>query len=212
MPTPPSSDRGFERAFDPAPTAPDTGNRISAVRLANPSFTVPQGTIIPAVLETAFDSTRQGRVRALVQRNVYSFDGTRVLIPRGSRLFGEYGAGIAPGERRAEINWTRLMRPDGATIALDSPAADPLGRAGVEGEVNSRFLARFGNALLQTVLDIGAGLATRSSSDGVIVALPGSTQNISGNANQPRPVLVIDHGTSVSVYVARDLDFSSVDR
>ncbi|WP_160731811.1 TrbI/VirB10 family protein [Aurantiacibacter arachoides] len=212
-PTPPTGmERGGARQPDPPPVADQSGNRVLAARLANPSFTVPQGTLIPAVLETGFNSTRQGRARALVQRNVYGFDGTRVLIPRGSRLYGEYQAGINPGERRAQITWTRLIRPDGVTVALDSPAADQLGRAGVEGDVNSRFLARFGSALLQSVLDIGVGVATRSSSDGVIVAMPGSTQNITGDAAQVRPVLVIDPGASVAVHVARDLDFSSVDR
>ncbi|KLI62815.1 TrbI/VirB10 family protein [Aurantiacibacter marinus] len=209
----------FDRAQQTGSAEPqalqrDDANRVLASRLRNPSFTVTQGTIIPAVLETAFDSTRPGRVRALVQRDVHSFDGTRVLVPRGSRLFGEYDAGISPGERRALITWTRLLRPDGVSIALDSPASDPLGRGGVEGDVNSRFWARFGGALLQTVLDIGVGVAVGSASDGgTILALPGSTQNVvqGGNSQQPRPVLEIDHGTSVSVHVARDLDFSTVE-
>lgn len=207
----------FDNRRDLAPpTLPsEEGNqeRVTASRLANPSTTVPQGTVIPAVLETAFDSTRPGAVRALVQRDIHSFDGSRVLIPRGSRLFGTYEAGINPGERRALITWTRLIRPDGVTIALNSPASDPLGRAGVEGDVNSRFFARFGGAILQSVLDIGVGVATRQAGDGVFVALPGSTQNVTQQSqqNQARPVLEIDHGTSVSVFVARDLDFSTVE-
>lgn len=205
------ADRGVGQASvaEPRQDAP----RVSASRLANPAMTIPQGTVIPAVLETALDSTRPGGARALVQRDIRSFDGSRVLIQRGSRLYGEYEAGISPGERRALINWTRLIRPDGVTIALDSPASDPLGRAGVEGDVNSRFFARFGGAILQSVLDIGVGVATsRASSDGVFVALPGSTQNVTqGDSQRVRPVLEIDHGTSVSVFVARDLDFSTVE-
>lgn len=206
-----------EVLFDPPARArqqEDTaGNRVSAARIASPSFTVTQGTIIPAVLETAFDSTRPGRVRALVQRDIRGFDGTRVLVPRGSRLFGEYEAGLNPGERRAMITWTRLLRPDGVSIALDSPASDPLGRGGVEGDVNSRFFARFGEALLQTVLGVGVGVASSEAiGGGVILALPGSTQTIApSSSSNNRPVLRIDHGTSVSVYVARDLDFSTVD-
>ena len=219
MNEPPQPRVVFDRAEQPVDTAAQAqqqadANRVTASRLSNPSFTVTQGTIIPAVLETAFDSTRPGRVRALVQRDVHSFDGTRVLVPRGSRLFGEYEAGINPGERRAMITWTRLLRPDGVSILLASPASDPLGRGGVEGDVDSRFFARFGSALLQTVLDIGVGVAIGEATDGgTILALPGSTQNVTqgGGERQPRPVLEIDHGTSVSVHVARDLDFSSVD-
>jgi type IV secretory pathway VirB10-like protein len=202
------------------PAAPNAANatedgveRITAERLINPSFTIPQGTVIPAVLETALDSTRAGGVRALVQRNVMSFDGTRVLIPRGSRLYGEYEANLRSGQNRALVQWTRLIRPDGVTIALNSPSSDPLGRAGIRGKVDSKFLQRFGGAILQSVLDIGVGLAVNEASNGVLVALPGSTQNV--QVTDPRsiqPTLKVKHGTSVSVFVARDLDFSSVDR
>lgn len=187
-------------------------DRVKATRLDNPSLTIPQGTVIPAVLETALDSTRGGGVRALVQRDVMGFDGKRILIPRGSRLYGEYQADLKRGQNRALVQWTRLIRPDGVTIALDSPSSDPLGRAGVKGKVDSKFFQRFGNALLQTVLDVGVGLAVNSASDGVILALPGSTQNVQVTDQQAiLPTLKVKHGTSVSVFVARDLDFSSVE-
>lgn len=186
--------------------------RVTASRLANPSRTVPRGTVIQAVLETALDSTRPGAARGLVQRDIHSFDGSRVLIPRGSRLYGEYAADLSGGQRRAAIQWTRLLRPDGVTIELDSPASDPLGRAGVGGKVDTKFFERFGGAILQSVLDIGVGVATRKATDGVIVALPGSTQNLQVTDQQRiQPTLKVRQGTSVSVFVARDLDFSTVD-
>ena len=197
----------------PPAASAEAADRISASRLRNPSFTVPQGTVLPAVLETALDSTRPGAVRALVQRDVHAFDGSRVLIQRGSRLYGEYEGGIEQGQNRALIRWTRLIRPDGVTVALNSPASDPLGRAGVRGKVDGKFLQRFGGAILQSVLDIGVGVATREASGGVVVALPGSSQTIAGRSGPQdiKPVLKVRHGTSVSVFVARDLDFSSVD-
>lgn len=209
----------FEAAPRPDPVSlrseggPIEEDRVSAGRLRNPSFTIPQGTVIPAVLETALDSTRPGGVRALVQRDVSGFDGSRVLIPRGSRLYGEYEANLQPGQNRAMVQWTRLIRPDGVTIALDSPSSDPLGRAGIRGRVDSKFLQRFGGALLQSFLDIGVGLAVSEATDGVIVALPGSTQNVQvQQPQQIQPTLRVRHGASVSVFVARDLDFSSVDQ
>ena len=48
-------------------------------------------------LETAIDSSRPGFARALVSRDVRSYDGSRILIPRGSRLLGEYRADVTPG-------------------------------------------------------------------------------------------------------------------
>lgn len=208
----------------PAPVAPvaqqDTsqpgslaGSRVSATRFANPAFSVQQGTVIHAVLETAIDSSRPGFVRAIVSRDVRSFDGSRVLIPRGSRLFGEYKSDLGQGQSRAFVQWQKLTRPDGVQIALDSPASDPLGRAGIGGKVNSHFWSRFGNALLQSTLDIGVGLATRSAGGGtVVLGLPGSTQTvIQPNQEAQKPTLTVKQGSSVSVFVARDLDFSTVE-
>jgi type IV secretion system protein VirB10 len=197
----------------PAGRGEEGSARVTAERFLNPMLTIPQGTVIPAVLETALDSTRAGGVRALVQRDVSGFDGSRVLIPRGSRLYGEYESSLQPGQKRALVRWTRLIRPDGVTIALDSPSSDPLGRAGIKGKVDSKFLQRFGGAILQSVLDIGVGIAVNRATEGVIVALPGSTQNV--RVTEPeaiQPTLKVKHGTSVSVFVARDLDFSTVDR
>lgn len=183
--------------------------------LSRRAATVPEGTLIPAVLETALDSSRPGFARAIVSRDVTGFDGSRILIPRGSHLFGAYQTEIGDGQNRATVQWTRLVRPDGVTIALDSPAADPSGRAGVEGRVNNRYLERFAGALLQTTLNVGANLAGRSLSEGaVIVALPSSAQTSAASAsdNALRPTLRVDAGTRVSVLVARDLEFASGER
>jgi type IV secretion system protein VirB10 len=186
--------------------------RVRSGIFTNRSTTVAQSTLIPAVLETAFDSRRPGFARAIVSRDVRGFDGTKVLIPRGSRLTGEYRSDIQPGQKRALINWTRLIRPDGVTIALGSPTADTLGRGGVRGKYNSHFFERFTGAILQTALDVGANVASRQAAGGVIVALPGSTQNMGQQLLQSSrivPTLTVKAGTSISVFVARDLDFST---
>lgn len=192
--------------------APALNERVLASRLSNPSLTVPQGTVIAAVLETALDSTRAGGARAIVQRDVMGFDGTRVLIPRGSRLFGEYQSDVSSGQKRALIRWTRLTRPDAVIMNLDSPSVDPLGRAGIEGKVNSHFFARFSGAILQSMLNLGVGVATSAALDkGAFIALP-ATQALPTVQKEIQPTLRVRQGTSVSVLVARDLDFSSVEQ
>ncbi len=198
-------------APEPSSNSPD---RVKAARFSNPGMTIPQGAVIQAVLETALDSTRPGAARAIVSRDVRSFDGTRVLVPRGSRLYGEYKADLAIGENRAMIQWTRLMRPDGVVIALDSPSADPLGRAGVKGKVNTHFLARFGNALLQSILDFGVSYGSSKAAGGtVVLGLPGSSVKINPTQTEVfEPTLRVAQGSPVSVFVARDLDFSDVER
>lgn len=175
---------------------------------------ISQGTLIPAVLETAIDSTQPGQVRALVASNVLNFAGDRVLIPKGSRLYGEYRGELGEGQKRAQVQWSRLERPDGATIALDSPATDQLGRAGIKGHVNSRFLERFVGALLQTSLDVGTLAASRSLSGTSVIVTTPALQSASSQLVPPvaKPVLRVRQGTRIAVLVARDLDFSSVEQ
>jgi type IV secretion system protein VirB10 len=191
-----------------------TARRAMAARPANRVATVPQGTLIPAVLETALDSTQPGQARALVSDDITNLNGDRILIPRGSRLFGEYRGDISPGQKRIQLLWARLVRPDGVTIDLNSPSTDKLGRAGLRGKVNTHFFERLGGALLQTVIDFGSIVASRSISDSaVIVAVPSSAQGAVSQLIPPvaKPSIRVSPGTSVSVFVARDLDFSTVE-
>jgi type IV secretion system protein VirB10 len=186
--------------------------RMRASALANRSMTVPQGYLIPAVLETGFDSTKPGFARAIVTRDVRGFDGKNVLIPRGSRLVGQYQAAVAQGQNRAVITWTRLIRPDGMTITMDSPAVDTVGRGGVAASVNTHFLARLGDSFLQTTVQLGQVLAGRSVT-GPVVVLQGNAAAAASQAVAPSagyvPTLRVPPGKTISVFVAHDLDFSA---
>lgn len=185
-----------------------------AVRIANSSYTVPQGAIIAGVLETAINSDLPGYVRAVVSRDVMGFDGRRVLIPSGSRLIGQYRSGLAAGQSRAFIVWTRLTRPDGVTVSLGSPVTDPLGRAGLGGKVDSHFLKRFGSAILLSVVQSGLGLLQQGGND-VIVRTADDAKSVAGIALQRDinipPTIKVAQGTSIRIFIARDLDFSGTD-
>lgn len=201
----------------------DTDERVNARPFPNPTTTIPKGTIVQAVLESALDSTRAGLVRAIISRDVYGFDGSRVLIPKGSRLIGDYKSDVAEGQKRVLVEWQRLMRPDGVIVNIKSPSADALGRAGIQGKTKSRFAKHFGEALFQSALTVGSAVAASklAGSNAAVYALPGlfglqgalSPGGRSGaGAQQDTAVqLIVNPGASVSVFVAVDLDFSAVE-
>ena len=182
--------------------------RVRSTTFANPTNTVAQGVLIPAVLETAFHSTSAGYARAIVSRDVRGFDGKKVLIPRGSRLIGEYRGDIGPSQSRAVINWTRLIRGDGVTISLSSPAVDPMGRGGVRARVNDHLFERITNSLLQSTVGM-AGSQLQSNRNSVVVAVPGAVNAASegASAGETMRTLSVPAGTSISVFVAQDLEF-----
>ena len=191
----------------PGGSAIGDNNAVHATRITQPSNTVVQGTLIPAVLETAMDTDIPGYVRAVVSQDVRSFDGSRVLIPRSSRLIGEYKGVTQAGQRRAFLMWTRLVRPDGVSVALASPAADVTGQAGVGGQVNSHFLSRFGSAILLSILG-GAGTLVSGGASTVVVSGGSSAASVAAQHDGNRaPTIRVRQGEPIKVFTARDLIF-----
>jgi type IV secretion system protein VirB10 len=184
-----------------------------AAAMQNLDAVVPQGAVIPAVMETAINSDLPGLARAMVTRDVKSFDGSTVLIPRGSRVIGQYKSGVALGASRVFVIWTRVIRPDGVTIQIGSPAADPLGRGGVEGKADRHFFTRFGGSILMSVLNAGVAAVSNVRTNSQIYI--GSATEAANLANSAKPTTTLPtiqtpQGAPVTIFVARDLDFSGV--
>ena len=183
-----------------------------AQRLSNPGAMIVQGTLIPAVLETALNSDLPGYARAIVSRDVRSFDGVRVLIPRGSLLMGEYKSGLQTGQTRVQVVWTRLVRPDGVSIDLGSPGGDDQGQSGLAGGVQRHYARRYGPA---SVLSLLSGLASGLGGGSPSTVVIGSTaSSAAGQAlqtdGQIPPTIRLPQGAPIQVFTARDLDFSSL--
>jgi type IV secretion system protein VirB10 len=186
------------------------GTPAQARPMVNPATTVTEGTIIPAILETAINTDVPGYVRAVVSQDVRSFDGKRVLIPRSSRLIGQYQSGVQQGQKRAYVIWTRLIRPDGASVNIASPAIAFNGTTGLEGDVDSHFFKRFGSGLL---LSLVGGLGAVASG-GASVIVGGAGESAAAAAVQQggniSPTIRVRMGEPIRVFTARDLDFSQV--
>jgi type IV secretion system protein VirB10 len=189
-----------------------TGNGSATASSAfNPRTTVAQGTLIPAMLETAIDTDVPGYARAIVSADVRAFDGEKVLIPRTSRLIGQYKSGLQAGQRRVYVIWTRLIRPDGVAVALGSPGTSYSGESGLGGKVDTHFFERFGSAMLLTVL---GGLSTiGSGTTNIVIAGGGQSAAAAavGQTGQIGPTIRIHPGEPIRVFTARDLDFSHVE-
>jgi type IV secretion system protein VirB10 len=156
-----------------------------------------------------------------VLRNLYSDDGRVLLVERGSHLDGEYRATtVKPGSVRIPVLWTRLRTPNGISVDLDSPGTGPLGESGVDGHVDDRWGERIGAALLLSLIDDAVKI-TVSNQTGQV---PGDTTVLSSTTGTGSdlaekvldstihipPVIYQDQGAIVGIYVARDVDFSSV--
>lgn len=207
----------------PSPGEPESlASRLAPTRLAstsagllrNPSHLLTMGSIVPCILQTAMDSTLPGFVTCVVPQDVPGRTGL-TLLDRGTRIVGEFRGGVRQGQARLFVVWTRAETPQGVVIELASPATDPLGRSGVEGEVERHFWQRFGGALLLTTVEgaIQAGVAAVSKT-GTTTIHTGPAQAVVAEALRGSialpPTIRKQPGELVSVFVARDLDFSGV--
>jgi type IV secretion system protein VirB10 len=180
-----------------------------ATAMLDPKSTVTQGTLIPAILETAIDTDVPGYVRAIVSADVRSFDGSRVLVPRSSRLIGQYKSGLQAGQKRAYVIWTRLIRPDGVSVNIASPAVTFAGETGLSGKVDTHFFERFGSAMLLSVI---GGLSAIGGNAGIIIAGGGQSAAAAavGQSASIGPTIRVRQGEPIRVFTAKDLDFSKV--
>ena len=123
--------------------------RRSEVRVASPRPTANQigmlgrGTVIPAILESAIDSSIAGGVRAVVSTDVLASDGKRTLVPRSSRLIGQYRARQSGDQKSAFVVWTQIVQPDGRKHDITSS---------VSGSGDKKFFEKFASAKLVSVI------------------------------------------------------------
>ncbi len=185
-----------------------------ASQIGNLGAVITQGAMIPGVLETAINSDLPGYARAVVSRDVRSFDGRAVLIPRSSRLIGEYRSAISLGQSRVFVIWTRVIRPDGVSVDIASPGADALGRAGLQGQIDRHFFSRFGGSIVLSVLNAGVAAASRTPATQITIGSPAAALAAAGSAtagsSDIAPSIKIAQGEAINIFVARDLDFSAV--
>lgn len=190
-------------------------SQITTVRgglMPNRNFLITAGSQIPCVLQTALDSSQPGLASCMLPRSVFSDNGRVVLLEKGTKVLGEYRGGIQQGQNRLFVVWNRAVTPRGVSIALGSPSADALGRAGMPGQTETFFWKRFGGALLLSIVGDASNAATsRLSNVDEISRVPSSGAAVAlENDLRIRPVLRARAGAEMTIFAARDFDFSNV--
>lgn len=204
------------------------GSGATRARLLSDADTLMlRGTYIRCVLETRIISDIPGFTACVVTEPVYSFDGKRLLLPKGSRVFGEYNTG--PVGSRIAVVWDRIVTPTGIDVSMSSPGVDNLGGAGLPGHLDSHWPSRIGSALLISLMSDaflyegekrGPRTNNISPGGGFVVQTPfqsNTAQTLQNLANQVvqqsanrRATLTINQGSLIAIYVAKDVDFAGV--
>lgn len=196
-----------------------------AARMPDQNFLLPKGRQADCILTGRIIDEVPGFTSCVLAQDLFSDNGKVLLLERGSELTGEYGVTNQLGSERLFVTWTRVKTPNGIYVDLMSPGADRLGTSGVPGHLDNRWMARIGTAfLLSFVKDVTVAIINnqnKSSSGSATVSVSSPGQNTVSASSalaeevikqtlKVRPRLTINEGDRISVYVARDLDFSRV--
>ncbi len=205
--------------------SPTSTPKALAMRTFDPNLTIPKGDAINCAMTTRVVTEISGFTSCIVGENIYSANGKVLLIERMSEIQGEYTAVGQPGQRRVYVLWSRVRKPGGITIDIASPSTDALGAAGIDGIVDNRWFERIGSAYMLSIFKdflaasaastaggaAGANTATGSALyQNSISTSTSLAEKVLSQSMNIKPVVYAHQGERISIYVARDLDFSGI--
>lgn len=187
----------------------------------NASFPIPMDRVItvdryiPAILINAIDSELGGKVVAQVEDNVFGAEGRKILIPAGSKAIGRYKPLKKVGEERLQISWVRIITPDGINIhTADAEMTDQMGRSGITGDVDRRYLERYGMSLLVSIITSAAAYSVPvdNAAQAIVIEKFGNEQAALSRAILDeqidiKPKVSVPAGSRILISPSRDVWF-----
>lgn len=179
-----------------------------------------EGSVIQAVLLTGINSELPGQITAQVTDNILDTPtGSHLLIPKGSRLVGQYGSNARFAQKRVFLGFSRLIFPDGRSLRLNAmPGQSTDGYAGLAADADNHFFELLSGCLLMSTItasgyihdssydeDSFRGAMGDALSDNLSSAL---SKVIERNLNIS-PTLKVAPGFLLSIAVTEDLYFPS---
>jgi type IV secretory pathway VirB10-like protein len=187
----------------------------------NASFPIPMDRVItvdryiPAILINAIDSELGGKVVAQVEDNVFGAEGRKILIPAGSKAIGRYKPLKKVGEERLQISWVRIITPDGINIhTADAEMTDQMGRSGITGDVDRRYIERYGMSLLVSIITSAAAYSVpvENAGQAIVIEKFGNEQAALSRAILDeqidiKPKVSVPAGSRILISPSRDVWF-----
>ena len=193
------------------------GGSLSGYFLADDALWI--GTIIPAVLVTAINTDLPGNIIARTVQNVYdSRTGKNLLIPQGTLLTAQYNSSVSYAQRRVQIVWDILIRPDGYQVELEGMnGVDSQGMAGIKAAYRENWFEYVKAAGIITLFSIANAklteeVANRTSDEMAAAAVTANAEfvrDIGGNlisrAIEIQPTLTVSSGERINIMLNKNI-------
>ena len=183
----------------------------------NRHYLLSRNTMIRCAQATAIRTDRPGLIGCPIAQDVWSDDGTTLLVRKGAMAKGEQRDAVLQGQGVIGAIWDEIDDGD-VHIPLNSPATDQLGAAGIPAYVDEHFWQRFKGALMVSLIgDFGQALANKATGSGQTITFSNSsnaTQDVAAetlrNTINIPPTAYSNQGSVINIFVARDIDLSGV--
>jgi type IV secretion system protein VirB10 len=192
---------------------------VNVDRATGKPYVVYEGSFFDTVLVNQLDGDAAGPVITMVTQPLYSHDHQHVLVPEGTKIFGEAkkigGAGFGQ-QRRMAVVFHRLIMPDGYSVDLDQfSGLNQIGEMGLKDKVNNHYLEIFGASIALGVIagaaEITQGGSTLNSNgsqmlvNGTASSISSTSGTILGQFMQIPPTITIRPGHRVKVFITQDM-------
>ncbi len=199
----------------------DYGNRLTPTAIprdgdasvyADISLLLPETKSFGCLPNSPIDTQLVGGVSCTVDENVWSADGSTILIDKFATVSGEIQRGLANGQDRAFILW-RSVRSKRVRATLNSPATDELGQMGAPGALDEHLWPKIKATLMLTGIEglgnAGTALAERGNGNSYVNFNNGqslASQALAHDINIPT-TLWRGQAWPLRVYVQHDIQF-----
>jgi type IV secretion system protein VirB10 len=207
-----SKGTSFDQSLQPSKLQP-----MQASFRPDRHYLISRNTMIRCGQATAIRTDRAGLIGCPIAQDVWSDDGTTLLVRKGALAKGEQRDAVIQGQGVIGAIWDEIDDGD-VRIPLNSPATDPLGAAGIPAYVDEHFWLRFKGALMVSLIgDFGQALANKAIGAGQTITFSNSsnaTQDVAAetlrNTINIPPTAYSNQGSVINIFVARDVDLRGV--
>lgn len=192
------------------------------------NYFLAQGSIIDVVLVSEVNTQNPGQIQFRVVSDVFDSRGERrLLIPRGTRLLGAFGANPnRVGLDRVPITINRMIFTDGRSITLaGGQVGDLMGNSGVPAEHHSNLWRAIGPSALVAWLGffVDRELGTTQQASGsqqnqsgtqsvTQQIMPRIEERIAERFGAAQPYFTIEAGARLTLMLAQDLAITPFER
>jgi type IV secretion system protein VirB10 len=157
-----------------------------------------------------------GPVITMVTTDVYSANGTHLLIPKGTRILGHVSAVASLNQERLFVAFHRMIMPDGYSVSLDNfQGLDVVGQTGLRDLVNRHYVQIFGASLALAAVSATSQIGNTAAygtydwgtqmRNGVSEGLGQSAQRVMERFMNILPTFTIRERARVKIMLAGDL-------